>query len=212
MTHGADAFVAELKRWREVRGLSQASLAREMGYDRSYVSKVESGGERPSEDFAARADEALQAGGGLRRAYREIERAVPAHHPRARLVERDTGSSLVVEHDDAELTYDGRRYRATMRRKLRNEGAEPIVHYLVRISVDRFPGSPEQSNELYRNDPLTWEELHLQAWQDGEPITWSVRHDRDAFKELWLLFENEQARFPLYPGESTELRYTYTRQ
>ncbi|MGH3888138.1 MAG: peptide deformylase [Pseudonocardiaceae bacterium] len=41
-------------------------------------------------------------------------------------------------------------------------------------------------------------------------MTWQVRHDRDAFKELWLLFENDQAHFPLYPGESTEIVYSYT--
>jgi peptide deformylase len=124
--------------------------------------------------------------------------------------EHESGSSLLVEYDDAELSYHGRTYRATMRRKLLNCGAEPISRYLIRISVDRYPGSPDQSNELYRNDPLTWDELHLQAWHDGEPMTWQVRHDRDAFKELWLLFENDEARFPLYPGESTEIAYSYT--
>jgi peptide deformylase len=124
--------------------------------------------------------------------------------------EQESGSSLLVEHDDAELIYDGRSYRPTMRRRLMNCGDEPISRYLIRISVDRYPGSPEQSNELYRNDPLTWEELHLQAWHNGEPMTWHVRHDRDAFKELWLLFENNEARFPLYPGESTEIVYSYT--
>ncbi|MBV8995577.1 MAG: peptide deformylase [Pseudonocardiales bacterium] len=124
--------------------------------------------------------------------------------------ENESGSGLLVEYDDAELTYDGRIYRATMRRKLFNCGNEPISRYLIRISVDRYPGSPEQSNELYRNDPLTWDELQLQAWHDGEPMTWQVRHDRDAFKELWLLFENNEARFPLYPGESTEIVYSYT--
>ncbi|MDQ3762546.1 MAG: peptide deformylase [Actinomycetota bacterium] len=124
--------------------------------------------------------------------------------------EHEPGTGLLVEYDDAELSYDGRTYRPTMRRRLRNCGEEPISRYLIRISVDRYPGSPEQSNELYRNDPLTWEELHLQAFHDGEPMTWQVRHDRDAFKELWLLFENDQARFPLYPGESTEIVYSYT--
>ncbi|MCA1694786.1 MAG: hypothetical protein LC749_08665, partial [Actinobacteria bacterium] len=99
--------------------------------------------------------------------------------------EHEPGSGLLVEYDDAQLSYDGRTYRATMRRKLLNCGEEPISRYLIRISVDRYPGSPEQSNELYRNDPLTWDELHLQAWHDGEPMTWQVRHDRDAFKELW---------------------------
>ncbi|MGH3601819.1 MAG: peptide deformylase [Pseudonocardiaceae bacterium] len=124
--------------------------------------------------------------------------------------EYEPGSGLLVEYDDAQLSYDGRTYQATMRRKLLNCGDEPISRYLIRISVDRYPGSPEQSNELYRNDPLTWDELHLQARHDGEPMTWQVRHDRDAFKELWLLFENDEARFPLYPGESTEIVYSYT--
>ncbi|MBV9142751.1 MAG: peptide deformylase [Pseudonocardiales bacterium] len=124
--------------------------------------------------------------------------------------EHEPGSGLLVEYDDAELSYDGHTYRATMRRKLLNCGEEPICRYLIRISVDRYPGSPEQSNELYRNDPLTWDELHLQAWHNGEPMTWQVRHDRDAFKELWLLFANDEAHFPLYPGESTEIVYSYT--
>jgi len=36
---GQDVFVAEFRRWRDVRGLSRAALARQMGYSRSYVSK-----------------------------------------------------------------------------------------------------------------------------------------------------------------------------
>src|SRR6188472_1306018 len=65
----ADDFVAEFKRWREVRGVSQKRLAREMGYDASYISKIESGHQSPTRDFAGRADEILQAGGGLIRRW-----------------------------------------------------------------------------------------------------------------------------------------------
>ena len=50
----SEIFVAELKRWREVRGFSQSALAREVGYGPSYVSKVESGQQRPSLTFAER--------------------------------------------------------------------------------------------------------------------------------------------------------------
>ncbi|MEU3220768.1 hypothetical protein [Streptomyces sp. NPDC006971] len=57
-----------------------------------------------------------------------------------------TGSALVVEHDAARLQYDGSSYRLTMRRRLRNTGDEPVTRYLIRISVDRYPGNPEQSN------------------------------------------------------------------
>jgi hypothetical protein len=91
-----------------------------------------------------------------------------------------------------------------------NGGTEPITSYLIRISVDRYPGDPERSNAHYRENPLTWEEINLSASVDGEPIGWRVQHDRDAFKELWLLFGNEDGRYPLYPGESVWLEYSYT--
>jgi peptide deformylase len=41
-------------------------------------------------------------------------------------------------------------------------------------------------------------------------MSWHVKHDRDAFKEVWLLFENSDGRFPLYPGETAWISYTYT--
>ena len=34
--------------------------------------------------------------------------------------------------------------------------------------------------------------------------------DRDAFKEVWLLFENHEGRFPLYPGSRVTIEYAYT--
>lgn len=37
-----------------------------------------------------------------------------------------------------------------------------------------------------------------------------VKLDRDAFKEVWLLFENADGRFPLYPGETTWISYQYS--
>jgi len=207
-----DAFVAEFRHRRDISGLSRTALAQVMGYSRSYVSKVESGAERPSREFAAAADAALNAGGALKRAWRE--RPTTRRQP---LPEASTGSAsaLVVAHDDAELVYDHSRacYRATMRRSLVNAGAEPITRYLIRISVDRFPGNPELSNELYRADPLTWSELDLHAWHGehrAEPMRWVTQHDRDAFKEVWLLFANEDGQFPLYPGESTVIEYSYT--
>ena len=41
-------------------------------------------------------------------------------------------------------------------------------------------------------------------------MSWRVKSDQDAFKELWLLFENAHSRFPLYPGETTWISYVYT--
>jgi peptide deformylase/transcriptional regulator with XRE-family HTH domain len=209
-----DVFVGELRRWREVRGMSRTAVAVAMGYSRSYVSKVESGHERPSREFAKAADDALNAGGALRRAWREHEahRPITARPaPIERAPEPSTGS-LVVEHDDAELQYDGRTYRAIMRRRLVNNGTEPITRYMIRISVDRFPGDPDLSNQLYRDRPLTWDELDLRAWcgiDRTERMHWVVRHDRDAFKEVWLQFANDSGHFPLYPGQSVWIEYEY---
>jgi peptide deformylase len=189
-----------------------------MGYSRSYVSKVEGGSEHASRDLAIAADTALNAGGAIRRAWRDQEAANRPKADRAPgLITRGPGAEpaggLLVEHDHAELRYDAGIYRATMRRKLMNYGEHPITRYLIRISVDRFPGDPERSNQLYRDNPLTWVEIGLRAWcgeDRAEPMRWTVQHDRDAFKEVWLLFANDSGRFPLYPGDSTWIDYSYT--
>jgi peptide deformylase len=213
---GQDVFVAEFRRWRDLSGWSRTALAKAMGYSRSYVSKVESGTEHASREFVKTADSMLNTGGALQRAWREQEivRATAATkaEPSATATV-DPANGLLVEHDHAELYYDGEIYRLTQRRRLVNNGDQPITRYLIRISVDRYPGDPERSNVLYRKNPLTWDEVNLQAWAGddrAEPMQFRVQHDRDAFKEVWLLFANDSHLFPLYPGESTWIEYTYT--
>jgi peptide deformylase len=211
------AFVAELGHWRDVAGLSRKALSERLGYDPSYVGKIESGSTRPSADFTRRADNYLKTGGALWRHWKEYERAVRgSNRPDADSLPvpvepaPQPASGLVVEHDHAELTYADGVYHPLQRRKLRNVGTEPVTRYLIRISVDHFPGDPERSNALYREHPLTWEELNLYAKCGDETMDWQVKHDRDAFKEVWLLFQNRNGRFPLYPGESTWIEYGYS--
>ncbi|MFF8867928.1 multiprotein-bridging factor 1 family protein [Streptomyces sp. NPDC015139] len=214
----AEDFAAEVAHWREVRGMSKRALAQAMGFDPSYVSHVESGRHKPTEEFARLADEHLNAGKAIWRRWCDYEQARtrsrrgPTAPPAQRRHEQPyaTGSALVVEHDAARLQYDGHSYRLTMRRLLRNTGDEPVTRYLIRISVDRYPGYPERSNAHYRAHPLTWDELDLTATCRGETMRWQAKHDRDAFKEVWLLFDNEHGRFPLYPGESVWIEYAYT--
>ncbi|MGW2724134.1 helix-turn-helix domain-containing protein [Streptomyces sp. NPDC001492] len=211
-------FAAEIAYWREVRGMPKKALAELMGFHPSYVSHVESGRHKPTADFARRADETLNAGKAIWRRWNEYETArtrqttMAAAVPAARVTEQPyaTGSAIVVEHDAARLDYDGSHYRLTMRRLLRNTGTAPITRYLIRISVDRYPGDPERSNAHYRIHPLTWDELALTATCRGEVMRWEAKHDRDAFKEVWLLFDNDQGRFPLYPGDSVWIEYAYT--
>lgn len=219
-TPEAIAFRAELRHWREVSGCSQKALARFVGYTPSYVSKVERGTMHPSRHFAESADEHLKAGHAIIRRWKAMEDArIGATGGRTRHEEQPAreqqlgpGPDLVVEHEHAELAYHDGMYRTRIRRHLRNTGQQPVTQYLVRISADRFPGDPERSNRLYREDPLTWEEISLSAVCGDEPMTWKVKQDRDAFKELWLLFENRDRRFPLYPGETAWIDYVYTVQ
>jgi peptide deformylase len=215
----AEDFIAEFKRWRDVRGFSQKRLAREMGYDASYVSKIESGHQNPTRDFARRADEILHAGGGLIRRWSAFTTArvkaggaaaaatLPPPGDEAHL---PTPASLIVRHEQADLRYADGAYHAHIRRQLYNASDTPVTRYLIRIAVDRHPGKAEQSNELYRWQPLTWEELKLRAHAGEDAMAWQVKHDRDAFKEIWLLFENQHGKFPLYPGETAWIDYSYS--
>ncbi|WP_335988511.1 peptide deformylase [Glycomyces sp. MUSA5-2] len=204
-----DSYAAEVRHWLDIRGFSRTALAKSTGFNRPYVSKIASGAERGSVEFARAADKAMRTGGALERAWRERhgQAAAPAPVPSA-------ASGLTVDQDLAELHYEDGVYRLTQRRRLINTGTDPVLRYLIRIAVDKYPGEPERSNQLYREHPLTWDDLQLQAWYgEGrtEPIKWTVQHDRDAFKEVWLVLRGEDGRrLPLYPGEAGWIEYTYT--
>lgn len=215
----AAAFAAELGRWRLNRGLTKKQLAAQMGFDPSYLSHVERGRHRPTGDFARRADLVLQADGAIWQAYVAYDGARTA----AGRARRDSRSmrpwplppvGLVVDDEFAQLSYTGDAYTARIRRSLYNAGSEPVTRYLVRVSVDRYPADPERSNLHHRSRPLTLDSLALTAVcgeaDEQEPMRWRVKQDRDALKELWLLFENEQGRFPLYPGQRTTIEYSFT--
>ncbi|MFJ1752664.1 multiprotein-bridging factor 1 family protein [Kitasatospora sp. NPDC088134] len=58
-------FGAELRRLREERGLSLEGLARQLSYSKGYLSKVESGQRRASQELARRCDALLGADGRL---------------------------------------------------------------------------------------------------------------------------------------------------
>ena len=212
------AFIAELRHWREVAGFSQKALAKLVDYTPSYVNKVEHGTMLASRGFAESADQHLHAGRSLIRRWKDMHDALvelsadkPRHdEPAADDPQSAPGPDLVVEHELAELTLRDGMYQTRIRRQLRNTGTQPVTQYLIRIAVDSYPGDPERSNQLYREDPLTWDEIALSATCGDEPMSWHIKHDRDAFKEVWLLFENSDGRFPLYPGQTTMISYVYT--
>ena len=216
----ADQFVSVLAHWRVERGMSKKQLAARMGFDPSYVSHVEGRRHKPTEDFARRAEAVLAAGGMIWQRFQEYDEL---RHARGSSSHRDPpmgaqwlppGAGLVVEREVAELAYIDGAYRCRVRRSLYNAGSEPVTRYLVKISVDRYPHDPAGSNRHHREHPLTFEEMALEALAgEGdavEPMQWTVKLDRDAAKEIWLLFANERGQFPLYPGDRTTIEYAYT--
>lgn len=210
------AFGAELRYWRELAGVSQKDLARATGYGSSYVSKSENAALAVTRQFAETADQHLHAGRAIIRHWRDMHEALVAmtkdkitHRP-AEEEPPPPGPDVVVEHEIAELVFRDGVYTTHIRRQLRNTGTRPVTRYLIRIVVDHYPGDAARSNEFYRHDPLTWDEISLAARCDDEPMTWDVKHDRDASKEVWLLFENQDGKFPLYPGETAWISYQYS--
>ncbi|MFB9234500.1 peptide deformylase [Plantactinospora siamensis] len=221
LERAADSFAAELSRRRVARGLTKKQLAARMGFDPSYVSHVEGRRHRPTEDFARRAEAVLGASGAIWQRFQEYDelrqaRTVPATRRPAPVGEQwlPPGTGLMVEEEVATLRYVDGVYRCVMRRRLYNGGIEPVTRYLVRVAVDRYPHDPGRSNRHHREHPLTFAELDLQArWRDDgrvESMDWRTKHDRDALKEAWLLFENAEGRFPLYPGHRATIEYAYT--
>jgi peptide deformylase len=215
----AEQFVSALSRWRIERGMTKKQLAARMGFDPSYVSHVEGRRHKPTEDFARRAEAVLNAGGAIWTLFHEYDELRHSRGP----LQRDPpvpaqwmppGTGLIVEREVAELAYQDGAYRCRIRRSLYNAGVEPVTRYLVRIAVDRYPHDPAGSNRHHRAHPLSFAEMDLQALcGEGdavEPMQWRAKLDRDASKEVWLLFANDDGQFPLYPGQRTTIEYAYT--
>lgn len=210
----SEEFAQQLARWRTERGLSKRALANEMGFDPSYVSHIENGRHRPTEDFARRAEAVLRAGGEIWQSYATydaLRRQIPAPaSPTEQEIWVPPGSGLIVEREYAGLSYRPNVFHVRIRRHLYNAGPEAVIRYPVRIRVDRFPSHPRRSARLHHGAPLTWAELGFAAYgPNGEPMAWHPSYDSDNIKELWLAFANSDERFPLYPGRRATIEYGY---
>lgn len=82
----SDAFGPRLRALRVAKGLSLSAFARQLFYSKGHVSRVETGTQAPSAEFARRCDAALDADG-------ELAALVPA-------VEPDSPVAVDHDHDD----------------------------------------------------------------------------------------------------------------
>jgi len=201
--------------------MTKKQLAGRMGFDPSYVSHVEGRRHRPTEDFARRAEAVLGAGGAIWQRFQDYDglrhsRMTAAAYRDPPVPERwmPPGTGLIVEREIAVMAYQDGVYQCAIRRALYNAGTDPVTRYPVRVAVDRYPHDPDRSNRHHREHPLTFVELDLHAScgsgaDHRESMEWRKKHDRDAVKEVWLLFENSEGRFPLYPGQRVTIEYSY---
>ncbi|WP_430783454.1 helix-turn-helix domain-containing protein [Actinoplanes sp. G11-F43] len=207
----ADRFVRSLTDLREFRRLSMKELAVRMGFDPSYVSHIEGRRHRPSLEFARRADAVLDSRGALLRIFHEYG-LVPAEPDTGtgRPASAALGSVLFVDHEESELRLDDDGYYdITITRRIHNIWQRPITRFPTRIEVDAYPADPAMSHDFYRENPVTLAETGFWARFDGEPTTWRVKRDRDAYKKIDILFEPGGVSRPVYPGQSATVTCGY---
>lgn len=128
---GRDFFGAELRHWRQQRGLSQDSLGARIHVSGDLVAKVEKALRWPPGGFAERSDAVLETGGVLTRLMSLVE------HERRRAGNAwplgdvdndvDTSPSLVARGDAVEMMRSGDCGQA--------EGSPPRTETLVRVRV-----------------------------------------------------------------------------
>jgi transcriptional regulator with XRE-family HTH domain len=90
---------ADVRRRRLAAGLTQQMLAGRIGYDRSYLSQVETGAQIPAEQFILQCEHELTAGGDLLRMFRELltEREARRQEGHTKRWHTAVGDSLRVE-------------------------------------------------------------------------------------------------------------------
>jgi transcriptional regulator with XRE-family HTH domain len=90
---------ADVRRRRLAAGLTQQMLADRIGYDRSYLSQVETGAQIPAEQFILQCEHELAAGGDLLGMFRELlaEREVRRQQGHTKRWHTAVGGPLRVE-------------------------------------------------------------------------------------------------------------------
>jgi transcriptional regulator with XRE-family HTH domain len=113
-----------LASWRKTAGFTQDVLARHIGYSRSTIGNVETGGQAIARPFWEHADRALAAGGAILTAFEEFElrycsHPAPGAHPGC--------ARCATRHPERPRTWTGREIRC--------------MRQAMRLSVREFAGT-----------------------------------------------------------------------
>jgi hypothetical protein len=98
----SDAFGPRLRALRVAKGLSLSAFARQLFYSKGHVSRVETGAQAPSVEFARRCDAALGAGGELAVL---VPAAQPEHEAAADYHYDDDGAWMMVMAPDGSSSF-----------------------------------------------------------------------------------------------------------
>lgn len=142
-------FGGELRRLRTEAGVSLAELARRVHYDKSYLSKIESGAKRPAASVARRCDAALGADGAL-------AALVPSPAAGAKPAGADGPAGAATPSDEEgqvwvmELTADGTcRFIPLSRREALTAGGGSLLGAMVAVQGPPAAAAPRMPFEPF---------------------------------------------------------------
>ncbi|GIH20698.1 peptide deformylase [Rugosimonospora africana] len=204
----SSSFVVALKHWRDVRGYSPDRLAALVGCEPAYVHHLESGHAIPSHDLVVRVDEVLQAGGAVVESAVQWSGGIDTAPASSEEREAEV-AGILVRHDHTFLEFDGETYRIRHSRRIVNTGSRSVSSYIVRISVDRYPGNPERSRSHHQRHPLEMAELGFAPTCNSRSITWDLIYDGAAYKEIRLHLADEVGGPLIGPGGEADLEFGY---
>ncbi|UVS79524.1 helix-turn-helix domain-containing protein [Actinokineospora sp. UTMC 2448] len=152
-------FGARLRHWRRVRGLSQAALGRELRYDHTFLSKIESGSRRPTRELAERADRLLETDGELTALWARERRTAPAA----------PGPPTSMPGTDAAEAMDRllQAYTRTMAEVGGRDLIVPLEHH-ARTIMRWWSGAPGATSTALLVLAAGFAEAAGWAWLDGE--------------------------------------------
>ncbi len=192
----SQTFGEALKRWRTIKKLSSAELAKKCSYSKSYISLLENGHREPNIDLATILDQALEANGDLIRLAAEAESAMRRRTflssgivaLAAPVVGLDDLSHLVAALDNARRYLDGSvvdHFRRQIAACAADDGARGPKHTLPSVLgvIGAIESRAREVKPAIRRELLSVgaQGAEFAGWlyrDIGSPVVSSYWHDR----------------------------------